>query len=187
MSAVVCLVVGLRARGGYTVDCSWKDGAPVRATVRADKGAGAPVVRQDGRVVKPDSSSGGLFAYTGFEPFRARPSAPSGIRVDRSLRRIRWQASSDADVTYRVLRNTCSKPTYDVVAENVAGTTVVDPAVDFAAEDYVTYKVVAVSPAGIESAGALHTCSSAREIDKDRYIRQQKTFNGKVIAPEELD
>ena len=178
---------GLRARGGYTVDCSWKDGAPVRATVRADKGAETPVVRQDGRVVKPDSSSGGQFVYTGFEPFRARPSAPSGIRVDRSLRRIHWLASPDADVTYRVLRNTCSKPTYDVVAENVSGTTVVDPAVDFAAEDYVTYKVVAVSPEGVESAGALHTCSSAREIDKDRYIRQQKTFNGKVIAPEELD
>ncbi|MBQ2632413.1 MAG: hypothetical protein IJG13_22265, partial [Kiritimatiellae bacterium] len=93
----------------------------------------------------------------------------------------------DAGVTYRVLRNTRSKPTYDVVAENVKGTAVVDSGVDFRAEDYVTYKVVAVLPDGTESLGALHTCSSAREIDKDRYIRQQKTFNGKVIKPEELD
>ncbi len=178
---------GLRARGCYTVDCTWKDGAPVLAVVYADKGAKAPVVRQAGRVVSPAESAGGQFVYTDFAALRRRPSAPSALRVDRPSRRVCWQASSDAGVTYRVLRNTRSKPTYDVVAENVKGTAVVDSGVDFRAEDYVTYKVVAVFPDGTESLGALHTCSSAREIDKDRYIRQQKTFNGKVIKPEELD
>ena len=180
---------GLRARGGYTVDCEWTNGAPTRATVRSDAGSGAraPVVRQDGRVVKADSSDRGLFVYTGFLPSHPRPSAPSDVRVDRRRRRVSWKASADAGVSYRVLRNTRSRPTYDVVAEGVADTAVVDGDVDFSAEDYVTYKVVAVSQDGAESVGALHTCSSARKIDKDRYVRQQKAINDRTINPENLD
>ena len=39
---------GLRARGGYEVDCAWKDGRPVRIAIRGPKGA-RPAVRFAGK------------------------------------------------------------------------------------------------------------------------------------------
>ncbi len=39
---------GLCARGGYEVDCEWKDAKPVNVVVRSKYGLGKPVVKHDG-------------------------------------------------------------------------------------------------------------------------------------------
>ena len=90
-------------------------------------------------------------------------------------------------VVYRVLRNTRSAPGYDIVADGLAATECTDAGVDFAAEDYVTYKVVAVATDGAVSAGALHTCSRATDIEKDRYVLQAQNIGGKTVRREDLD
>ena len=86
-----------------------------------------------------------------------------------------------------MLRNTRSEPGYDVLAKGLIGTSFCDRSVDFAAEDYVTYKIVAEDGAGNESEGALHTCSRATAFDKARYIMSVRNLNGIEIDPKDLD
>ena len=178
---------GLRARGGYSVDCEWRDGAPVRAVVRKDEDALPPKVRFGGVEVPVSSVESSVFVYTGFPKKIARLAPPSEVKVDRSSRMVSWKASPAEGVSYRVLRNTRSEPGYDVLAKGLIGTSFCDRSVDFAAEDYVTYKIVAEDGAGNESEGALHTCSRATAFDKARYIMSVRNLNGIEIDPKDLD
>jgi hypothetical protein len=178
---------GLRARGGYTVDCEWRDGAPVRAVVRADRRGETPKVRYGGREISASQVDGTVFLYASF-PSRPRLVAPpSDVTVDRAGRTVRWRSSPEKGVVYRVLRNTRSAPGYDIVADDLSVTECADAGIDFAAEDYVTYKVVAVAADGAVSAGALHTCSRATDLEKDRYILQARNIGSETVRKEELD
>jgi len=179
--------VGLRARGGYTVDCAWKDGVPTRATVRADRGGKVPDVTFANRHVAGRPFGGGTWVYEEF-PKAGPPVLPPGkVVVNRATHQIFWSRSSTAGVTYRVLRNCRSRPTYEVLAEGVSEPHYTDMPVDFSREDYVTYKIVAVDSAGRESPGALHTCSRATQMEKDRYALQAFQVNGQRIDPKDLD
>lgn len=178
---------GLRARGGYSVDCEWRDGVPVRAVVRKDGYAVPPKVRFGGVVVSASSVENSAFVYTGFPKQIVRLSPPSEVKVDRSSRTVSWKASSSQGLSYRVLRNTRSAPGYDVLAKGLKGTSFRDESVDFAAEDYVTYKIVAEDESGNVSEGALHTCSRATAFDKARYIMSVRNLNGIEITEKDLD
>ena len=176
---------GLCARGGFEVDCEWADGAPVRVCVRTTAG-GVPKVRYDGREVVLDRE-GDAYVCTAFAKKLPRTAAPGRIRVDRAGRTVSWEPSATDGARYSVYRNIRSRPDYELVASAVTGTSVVDGSVDFAREEYVTYKVVA-SCAGMEdSEGSLHTCSRATQLEKDRYILQVKNVNGIGLDPEDID
>jgi hypothetical protein len=86
-----------------------------------------------------------------------------------------------------VLRNTRSAPGYDVLAKGLKGTSFRDESADFAAEDYVTYKIVAEDEKGNVSEGASHTCSRATAFDKARYIMSVRNLNGIEIDEKDLD
>lgn len=178
---------GLRARGGYTVDCEWRDGAPVRAVVRADRRGETPKVRFGGSEISASQVDGTVFLYASFQPRPRFVAPPSDVTVDRAGRTVRWRSSPEKGVVYRVLRNTRSAPGYDIVADDLSVTECADAGIDFAAEDYVTYKVVAVAADGAVSAGALHTCSRATDLEKDRYILQARNIGGETVRKEELD
>jgi hypothetical protein len=178
---------GLRARGGYLVDCEWRDGVPTRAVVRKDKQALSPKVRFGGIEISASSIDVSTFAYTDFPKQIVRLAPPSEVKVNRDLRMVSWKASPTGGVSYRVLRNTRSSPGYDVLATGLKDTSFCDREVDFAAEDYVTYKIVAVDEDGNESEGALHTCSCATEFDKARYIMSIRNLNGIEIDAKDLD
>jgi hypothetical protein len=178
---------GLRARGGYLVDCEWRDGVPTRAVVRKDKQALSPKVRFGGVEISASSIGVSTFVYADFPKQIANLAPPSEVKVNRSLRMVSWKASPAEGVSYQVLRNTRSAPGYDVLVKDLKDTSFCDRAVDFAAEDYVTYKIVAVDEAGNVSEGALHTCSRATEFDKARYIMSVRNLNGIEIDVKDLD
>lgn len=174
---------GLCARGGSTVDCVWSNGVPVRVTV---KGGQARKLMFAGHEISANGVAGDVRVYTEF-PKGTKPVAPGRLKVDRATRRISWTKSSTAGVTYRVLRNRRSDPNYETIADGVVGAETFDREIDFAAEDYVTYKVVAVAPDGWISDGVLHTCSRATAADKARYVLGVGNLNGIHIDPKDLD
>ena len=53
-------VTGLRARGGYVVDISWKDGKLLSATVKNVTGNGKVPVRSGDKLVNLTISQGGI-------------------------------------------------------------------------------------------------------------------------------
>ncbi len=178
---------GLRARGGYTVDCEWKGMAPVRVAVRRSGGVKPPRVRFRGVEIPAASEGGEVTVFTAFPKLSAQTLPPSKLAVERASRTLTWRASPTKGAVYRVLRNRRSEPGYEVLAGAVAGTSFVDKSVDFGSEDYVTYKITAVAPGHEESQGLLHTCSRATAFDKARYIHSVRNLNGIEIAPESLD
>ena len=178
---------GLCARGGYSVDCEWRDGVPVRAIVYKKERIAPPKVRFGGVEVSASTVDASKYVYTGFPKSVARPASPTEVKVDRKLRMVSWKASSTDGVSYQVLRNTRSAPGYDVLAKGVKGTSFRDGSVDFAAEDYVTYKIIAEDGAGNVSEGALHTCSRATAFDKARYMMSVRNLNGIEIDAKDLD
>lgn len=176
---------GLCARGGFEVDCEWADGTPIRVCIRSAAG-NIPKVRYDGREVVLDRE-GDAYVCTAFAKKLPRTAAPGRIRVDRAGRTVNWEPSATDGARYSVYRNIRSRPDYELVASAVIGTSVVDGSVDFAREEYVTYKVVA-SCAGMEdSEGALHTCSRATRLEKERYVLQMKNVNGIDLDPADID
>ena len=141
---------GLRARGGYTVDCEWRDGKVVRYDVRGGKSRP--------KVVMP--------------PVAVKGTAPSGIRLDRKTMTLTWKGT-DPDARYAVLRNRRSEPGYETLAENLADCSFTDRTAKFPDEDYVTYKVVTDG-----GASAYKTFSRATDLDKQRYLNMIRARGG---------
>ena len=141
---------GLRARGGYTVDCAWENGQVTRYSVRG--GTSKP------ELVKP----------------RPRPEtpAPSDLKLDRRTMTLTWKGAVPG-ATYSVLRNRRGEPGYETLAENLAACSLTDAEARFPDEDYITYKVV--SDGG---AAAVKTFSRATELEKQRYLNFLRAKGG---------
>ena len=179
---------GLRARGGYTVNCKWKDGVPQYVEVIKDDRSSSPRLVYKNKEIPCTAVDGRKVIYDRFPAAAAiRPMPASNVKVDRRSRTISWSASATPNVTYSILRNTRSRPKYELLAAGIEECSAVDDSVDYSAEDYVMYKVVAVDGNGTESEGAFHTCSRATEFDKARYIMSVKNLNGIEIDIESLD
>ena len=141
---------GLRARGGYTVDCEWRDGKVVRHEIKG--GSSKPVV-----TMPPVAPVGG---------------APADIKLDRKTMTLTWKGT-DPKARYRVLRNRRSEPKYETLAENLAECVFADKTAKFPDEDYITYKIVTDG-----GASAFKTFSRATELDKQRYLNMIRARGG---------
>ena len=141
---------GLRARGGYVVDCEWKDGKVVSYDIRG--GSASPAA-----TMPPEAPAG---------------PAPADLKLDRATMTLAWK-SAGTGVTYSVLRNRRSEPRYETLATGIAGCSYVDGEVRFPDEDYVTYKVVAQG-----GGSAYKTFSRATELEKQRYLNSIRARGG---------
>ena len=76
---------------------------------------------------------------------------PAELKVTGNFE-LSWVASSDA-VSYKVYRAVNSQSTYDLVAENVTGTTYSYNPTDLKVGDQVGLRITAVNADGVESDG----------------------------------
>ena len=140
---------GLKARGNYTVDCSWDEKGIVNLSVR---GAGDPVVRFDGRRIARDAKN---------VAWARRTAEVEGLAVDPETLRLTWTAVPG--VRYDVYRNLDSKPGYESVAKDLASGEWRDASDPLAvpSREYATYKVVARA-AGLEASHGVAVTAAAK-------------------------
>ncbi len=197
---------GLVARGNFTVDAAWADGHATEITVTANRGgricihyprlADGVVEEADGDAIEVerlsedrvafDTTAGKTYRFRDI-PAAVRVAAPVGLDIGPGSLTLRWQGSAESDVCYNVYRNTRSRPDYEAIAQQLTQLSFADRTIDFAAEDYITYKVTACRRNGSgESDGPTRTICHATRIYKERYLRQIKTTSQVTKSIEEL-
>ena len=166
-------VSGILARGNFTVDLAWENGAPTTLTVTSgsgsdlgiyypgyaeivivDKnGANVDYTIEDG-IIRLATEKGETYTITGFTPkakakMPQNPTAPNnGGAVTLS-----WEASATPNATYHIYRAYESEKTYTYLGETTA-LTFVDNA---KGDRQATYAVRAISDSTIESISAAKT------------------------------
>ena len=161
---------GLTARGGFEVDVAWDNGSATEVSITSNAGeelvfkyygaANATVVDSKGNPVSFTSEGSDMirFATTEGETYtitglgeKVVVEKPAELAVTDNFD-LSWVASPDA-VSYKVYRAVNSQATYDLIAENVTGTTYSYNPTDLNAGDQVTIRVTAVNANGVESDG----------------------------------
>ena len=188
---------GLAARGGFTVDCAWKNGCAVTLTVHSLAGeacrlrypgiAAADIPfphTADGlnRIEFP-TEAGKTYRVTAI-PAREKKPVPETLRADRSLN-LEW----DFPEPVTVWRAADSSPVYEKAAEGVCGGSWKDETFDFGAAETVTYKITRSDAEDGADPGAFVTLNHATEAEKQRYrylVRQLNAVCGGAEPPEFL-
>jgi len=138
---------GLRARGGYVVDCEWADGQVVRYDIRG--GDGKASVR--------------------FPEPKADIPAPTDFSLDRATMTLSWKPSAAAAVTYDVLRSRRNEPGYETLATGLSACAFKDTTASLPGDDYLLYKIVP-RQGGVAGPALVHACSCATALEKQRYL-----------------
>ena len=161
---------GLTARGGFEVDAAWENGSATKVSITSNAGeelvfkyfgaANATVVDSKGNPVSFTSEGSDMirFATTEGETYtitglgeKVVVEKPAELTITDGFN-LSWEASKDA-VSYKVYRSVNSQATYDLIAENVTGTTYSYNPTDLKAGDQVILRVTAVNAEGVESDG----------------------------------
>ena len=161
---------GLTARGGFEVGVAWEDcnateiaitsnaGEPCSlnhfrvsgATVTDSKGNPVTFTVDSDNQITFDTMKGETYTVTGLE---AKPEVetPADLTITNGFN-LSWKASADA-VTYKVYRAVNDQATYELIAEDVTGTTYSYNPTDLNSGDQVTIRITAVNADGVESDG----------------------------------
>ena len=162
---------GLTARGGFEVDVTWKDGNATKIDITSN--AGEPCSLNHFRVstAKVTDSKGNPVAFTidnvdqiTFATVEGETYTITGLQAKPEVAAVAnptvnedydlsWTASPDA-VSYNVYRAVNDQATYELIAENVTGTTYSYNPTDLKDGDQLILRVTAVNADGVESEGA---------------------------------
>ena len=161
---------GLTARGGFEVDVTWEDCNATKIVITSNAGescslnhfrvSGATVTDSKGNPVAftVDNADQITFATVEGETYTitgllAKPEVdvPADLTITDGFN-LSWKASPDA-ASYKVYRAVNDQATYDLIAENVTGTTYRYNPTDLNSGDQVTIRITAVNADGVESDG----------------------------------
>ena len=182
---------GLKARGNFTVDCSWENGIVKEIKIVSCKGGKVTLrfkglskaeVYMQGEKIQPvsqnkefitlDTKVGDEYLITNFETF-LRPENVEGLACEKnqSIAHLSWKGKSGA--TYKVYCAKKNEFEYTFVGKTneESFTHVLDDP-----NEVYNYKVTVLG-ADIESTGALITINPATELQKDRYERLLKQIS----------
>ena len=176
---------GLKARGGFTVSASWKDGCAYEIKISSEAGglcrlscpnigkasASFDFDEADADHIEFMTEAGGEYALTAIPP-RAAAAVPASLRADRKGH-LSWDYSSPVDI----YRSSGSQPEYAMIASSVTGQSWDDGDMpDVAICGTVTYKIVPAG-AGQSSLGATVTVNCSSEIERERYRALVRQLN----------
>lgn len=197
---------GLVARGNFVVGAVWQGGHAQEITVTATVGgrltvhypqlANGVISDANGEPVEPvrisddriafETEAGMTYRFREI-PVVTRVAPPVSLRVDAKTLALTWVGSDEGPARYNVYRNTRSRPDYEKIAEGLSQCSFTDDTIDFAGEDYITYKVTACCADGSgESDGPTRTICHASRVYKERYLHQIKATSKVVRTLEEL-
>lgn len=161
---------GLTARGGFEVGAAWTDGSATEITITSKNGGDVSVKYFNLSTAKITDSKGNVipytvderdiitFATTAGETYtftelteKVTVDAPSALTLTDGTK-LSWKASPDA-ASYNVYRAVNSQATYELVAENVTGTSYIYVPTDLKVGDQLILRVTAVNADGVESTG----------------------------------
>ena len=161
---------GLTARGGFEVGAAWKNGSATEISITSKNGGDVSVKYFNLSTAKVTDSQGNVVPFTADErdiitfatvagetytftnlSEKVTVDAPSALTLTEGTN-LSWKASPDA-VSYNVYRAVNSQPTYELIAENVTGTTYAYVPTDLKAGDQLILRVTAVNADGVESTG----------------------------------
>jgi len=161
---------GLTARGGFEVDVTWENCNATKIVITSNAGepcslnhfrvSGATVTDSKGNPVAftVDNADQITFATVEGETYtimdlQVKPEVqpPANLTVTDQLQ-LSWTASPDA-ASYRVYRAVNDQATYELIAENVIGTTFTYDPSNLQKDDQLILRVTAVNADGVESEG----------------------------------
>jgi len=162
---------GLTARGGFEVDVAWENGNATEIAITSNAGekcslnhfriSNATVTDSKGNPVTftVDSADqisfatvkGETYTITGLAAAPEKVEAPADLTLTNGTQ-LSWKASADA-VSYKIYRAVNDQATYELIAENVTGTTYTYEPTDLQKNDQLILKVTAVNADGVESDG----------------------------------
>ena len=165
-------VSGILARGNFTVDLAWENGAPTTLTVHSGSGAELGVYYpayatisvtdskgnavsytvEDG-IIKLSTVAGESYTITGFTPkAKAKMAKKLTATNNNNTVTLTWEASESENATYNVYRAYESSPTYTYL-----GTTKNLSFTDTKDDRQATYCIKAYNDDTVESIGAVTT------------------------------
>ncbi len=188
---------GLAARGGFTLDVTWKNGCAETITVHSAAGGECRIeypgigdavlpmeaVVIDGNHIVIPTESGRSYAVTGI-PAQPKKPVPSEVHANRSGV-LTWQFDEPVDIW----RAVDSSPVYEKIAQKVTDNIYTDVTRIFDKAETVTYKITRADAADSAAPGACVTLNHSTEIERMRYrywVRQVNMPCGGAKIPEYL-
>jgi hypothetical protein len=174
---------GILARGNFTVDLAWANGAPTTLTVTSgsgsdlgiyypaysnlsitnSKGEAVDFTVEEG-IIRLSTQKGETYTVTGFT-LKAKAKMPQQLTATNTSGSVtlNWQASASTGATYNIYRAYESEKTYTFLG-STASLTFTDTSKD---TRQATYAVRAINDSTIESIGAVVTVIATPDSPKN--------------------
>ncbi len=188
---------GLAARGGFTLDVSWKNGCAETIVVHSAAGEECrieypgigkasfdfPAAVQEKDHILFSTEPGGTYVITDIPAWEKKP-VPTNLRAARSGL-LTWNFADAVDIW----RAVDSSPVYEKIAQRVTDNIFTDVTLQFDTVETVTYKITRADAGNSYAPGACVTLNHSTELERIRYrywVRQVNIPCGGAKVPDYL-